>query len=275
LPATPDLAIWFSHEGVRQVYRKDWKSPESASSAVGRLRGIGGQDDLPALLEAWEWANARPGGMIVWVHGSQPMVLGNLEALKQRLEWRGSEGPTIIDVAVRPGPNRIAEELSKFDTLTALPRLGELDEDMDRLLAIWSGRRPEFRFTRTAEPALMAAGSENGKTSSASSHVVRLWARDQIQWLAKIRQTAKAIELAGRYQLVTPVSGAVVLETAQQFRETGLTPANPLSVPGVPEPGTWVLVLLGLSVLLLWRTRSRLPVLKRYFVIQAEIKRVN
>jgi hypothetical protein len=58
-PATPDLAIWFSHEGVRQVYRKDWKSPESASTAVGRLRGIG---DKTICRRCWRHGNGPAGG---------------------------------------------------------------------------------------------------------------------------------------------------------------------------------------------------------------------
>ncbi len=253
LPSHPDMAIWLAQDGTSQVFRKDWKSGESAATVVGRLRGIGGQDDLPALLEAWEWAAAASHGAIIWIHGTQPMLLGSLEALKQRLEWRNGEGPSIIDVAVQPGPNRIGEALAKFDALTALPRLGELTDDLERLFATWSGRRPEFRFNRTAEPEIIAAGFGHGASPSASSHVVRLWACDQIHWLVKIRQMAKAIDLAGRYQLVTPVSGAVVLETAQQFKEAGLTPADPLTVPGVPEPRTWILVIVASFVLLFHR----------------------
>jgi hypothetical protein len=277
LPAQLDLAIWFVQDGLSQIYRKDWKTGDPASAAVGRLRGIGGQDNVPALLEAWEWAVAKPGGAVLWVHGPQPILLGNLEGLKQRLEWRGSEGPAIIDVATRPGPNRIAEHLARFDALAALPRMGELGEDLGRLFAKWNGRSTEFRFNRTAEPAPsvenrrtggaaashppeadatrggLAAGIGTGMAATASSHLVRLWARDQIHWLIRIRQVSKAVELAARYQLVTPVSGAVVLETAQQFAEAGLTPADPLTVPSVPEPGTWLLVILASIVLLLHR----------------------
>jgi hypothetical protein len=44
--------------GIQQLFRSEWKSSESISAAVGKLRGAGGQDDLPALLQAWEWAAA-------------------------------------------------------------------------------------------------------------------------------------------------------------------------------------------------------------------------
>ena len=51
---------------------------------------------------------------------------------------------------------------------------------------------------------------------------------------------------AARYQLVTPWSGAVVLETKAQFDKHGLTPVDPKTapeIPVVPEPSTVALLL--------------------------------
>lgn len=63
---------------------------------------------------------------------------------------------------------------------------------------------------------------------------------------------------AARYQLVTPVSGAVVQETQAQYREFGLKQADPdsvPSVPSVPEPSSALLTLLGFSLLVFRRQR--------------------
>lgn len=57
--------------------------------------------------------------------------------------------------------------------------------------------------------------------------------------------------LAARYQLVTRVSGAVVLETMEQYEQNGLKPVDANSVPqvpGVPEPSTPLLVLVAAAV---------------------------
>jgi hypothetical protein len=54
---------------------------------------------------------------------------------------------------------------------------------------------------------------------------------------------------------VTPVSGAVVLETKQQYDESRLTPVSPATVPTIPEPHEWVLALIACAALL-WLARQ-------------------
>ena len=96
-----------------------------------------------------------------------------------------------------------------------------------------------------------------GVEARGSRHLVRLWARDHILDLAGQRRVGDAVEWAGRWQLVTTVSGAVVLETRAQYAAAGLKPVDPLTTPQVvPEPQTWLLMALGL-VLLVWDRRRR------------------
>ena len=69
------------------------------------------------------------------------------------------------------------------------------------------------------------------------------------------REQAQKLALA--WNLVTPVSSAVVLETAQQYREAGLEPVTASSVPTVPEPAFWISLLLAGAVLAVWQWRRR------------------
>ena len=52
------------------------------------------------------------------------------------------------------------------------------------------------------------------------------WAADQVQQFLDLGNREAAVKLATKYRLVTPVTGAVVLETDEQFEEAGLTPVS-------------------------------------------------
>ena len=92
-------------------------------------------------------------------------------------------------------------------------------------------------------------------------HLVKLWAYTQVLKLLQTnKSTARtaARALAISHQIVTPVTGAVVLETSQQYREAGLQPVDPGSVPTIPEPEIWLLLLVvGILVVPLLRHRKR------------------
>ncbi len=72
---------------------------------------------------------------------------------------------------------------------------------------------------------------------------------------------AEAVALATRYRLVTPVSGAVVLETKQQYETAQLTPVDQATVPTLPEPHEWALIIIACAALtwLMWRYSPSLP----------------
>jgi hypothetical protein len=91
-----------------------------------------------------------------------------------------------------------------------------------------------------------------------SDQLARWWAATQVRDAYRT-QTADRdrVAFAAKYQLVTAFSGAVVLETAEQYKRAGLEPVDPTSVPNVPvvpEPSVWwLLVLAGMSGI--WRRK--------------------
>jgi hypothetical protein len=219
-----------------------------AAHTIRRLDCVGGHDNTAALVTAFDWASAKPQSAIIWIHASQPVELSSPESLRQRLE-RDTQGTHILCLQARVGPNRILEQLDGLTSVTSAPRFGAFADDLKQsLLACQQGTAlPALRRERTE----FAAASDSGDIANGSLHLARLWAKDEVRRLMTGRQTKEAVALAARYQLVTPVTAAVVLETQQQFQQHGLQPVDPDTVPSIPEPSAFSLLLLG-GALLRW-----------------------
>jgi hypothetical protein len=250
LPAGLEVGVILARDGVLELYQpQQWTGATRLDLArhIRRLRGAGGQDNQAALLAGWDWAAERPDGAVIWIHGPQPVEFDRLEKLSQRLLWRQNQRPLLYDLSVRSGPNRLAESPEVSGLLTAVPRLSSLDQDLVRLINFLSGAVEQREFERELVPA--TGDSLENRAPESSRHLARLWANDEVERLHLAKKTADAVKLAARFQLVTAVSGAVVLENQEQFDRAGLQPVSSDTVPTVPEPGTIALCLLALVLL--------------------------
>lgn len=228
----------------------------------------GGCDNVPALEQAWDLAAASANGVIVWIHGVQPVTLQSLEGLQQRWD-RQPHGATLVNVPVANGPNRILEALKSRETIISIPFSGNANASLQTLFSRWSGGVKAYTFVR--EPLPPGSLAEFERTPPASAHLVRLWAYNEVlkgYFSQSVTRLQEITPLAVRYQLVTPMSGAVVLETEQQYKDAGLTPVDPTTVPtmpspepgtisAIPEPATSMLFAIGLCLLVYQQHRKR------------------
>ena len=231
---------------------------EQAAKALQGLEFAGGQNNLEALARAWDWAAAGSPAAVLWLHGPQPVLLGSVEPLLQYAERRPGR-VRLYPFEVIPGPNRVLEALDLLPAVRPVYRNDGLQADLERLFARWT---PGTTETLVHREQRASAGVVHDPATKTSGHLARLWAADQLRRLLEQGEPGRqaAIDLALRYHLVTPVSGAVVLETSQQYDEAGLRPVEKGSVPTIPEPEEWMLiatVLLLLAWLLLRRRQAR------------------
>jgi hypothetical protein len=260
-----EITVIVAGDDVKLLNAKPKKAIASAIDELKkRLRSAnceGGQDNLPALEQAWDLADAVEGGVVVWIHQPQPVLLSSESTLRQAIE-RKATGTRLFEIQIRNGPDRIVEKLDGLAAIEHLPPSGSVRADLNGLLDQWSGKSRRSELVRERVPASL--GATNGPP--ASKHLERLWARDETLRLAKAHQRDAATKLAAVNQLVTPLTGAVVLETQQQFTQHGLAPADPATVPAVgsvPDRGS-TLIMLGVGMLvMLWFRKWRRAELKR------------
>lgn len=216
-------------------------------------RFCGGRDNEPALREAVRRAKSGEVGAVVWLHGPQAVGLAQTEALLQMIE-RGTRVPVIHAVMAAPGPNRLAEALHRSGALRRGPALLDPQADLAAFLGKLATEHDEIAWNWRRSPTL-----PEDLGTPVWDHLARQWAMEAVDSpLSEIPEIDRPA-LAARYQLVTRVSGAVVLETMEQFERHGLTPVDAAaapSIPGVPEPSSSMLLLVAGAAALMRRRRS-------------------
>ena len=256
----PSIELFLIHASNEQTADKNARnsadkliSKDAASAKFHRLQAIGGQDNLDGLVRAWDIASARKNSAVLWIHGPQPVALSSDAALRQRLE-RSPAHPQLFAMQTSAGPNRLLEQLAA-DAVQSLPRWNSLENDLADWFRQLSAKTGPWRFQRRAVSP--DAVPDLDKVPKVTDHVRRLYAADQIEAFASTGDRKKAVQMAGQHQLVTSVSGAVVLETKEQFDRAGLSPVDPAEVPVIPEPTSWLLLCLGLCLGMLRHFRPR------------------
>ena len=204
---------------------------------------------MPGLERAWDLAAENGSGAIIWIHGPQPVIISSAEGLRQRFERRPN-AVQLIDLPTEREPNALVNEIPSRARYELVSMHRPPAETFAAVLNELTGRTKRFEAAREKVHAAPVGVESN-------LHLARLWALDEVNRLLGSHRREEAVKLAALYQLVTEVSGAVVLETGEQYRQAGLEPVNVNSVPSVPEPGTWALMLLGGAVILYYQRRRK------------------
>jgi hypothetical protein len=247
-------------EPMRSVAPAPWSADQHAqiSALLRQASFFGGQDNAPALAAALLMLETKPNAALVWIHGPQPVNFRDGATRLEQATSRLKRLPQLLLYSVEPGPNELLPDAPWAWGARSVPQTGTIDTDLSDVFTRLSNR------TNTAVIERMQDLSVDGLTPG-SDHIARLWANHRTLELLRSSPSANraaAAALATRYQLVTPVTGAVVLETKQQYDESRLTPASPATVPTVPEPHEWMLILIVCAFLtwLVFRNRQRFAV---------------
>ena len=151
----------------------------------------------------------------------------------------------LVAVQLASGRNRLKEAFASDLNFRVLPSYGNDTQALERLFQQWSGAAPRYQLQRNniAGPRPLV---ESQVSTETSFHLARLWAYESVIELLNDgaeNSYERAQQLGTDYQLVTPATSAIVLETEAQYVEAGLHAVDGATVPTVPEPETWLLMI--------------------------------
>jgi hypothetical protein len=244
-PALTVTALVSTDAGVKTVAEG---TGAEVTDALRRLACVGGQDGVPLLAAAMEAAGGAEDAVVVWVHGPQPVALESAEDLTRRLEWSGPRPQhRVIELAAVQGRNVAADALTQVARVEPLDRPGGAQANLAALFAGWASPRETWQATRTRGKVRPTEDARRGDVQ-----IVRLWAQDEVGRLLASPEPERrvaAVNVAVSHHLVTPVSGAVVLENQAQYDAAGLSPAAAVPLPA----GAWAALVTLPLALLAWR----------------------
>lgn len=233
-----------------------WDKTMSLDEFLLRVREDGGVNPSPALHEAVRRAISYDAS-VVWLHGSLPADVRDELALEQLM--RRAEHPVqITTLAVSGEVNSLISDLGSMRWFTPYEPTGDLLRDIRGAIA-----RATKHCVYTEDQVPLGGRVNSGmaftlKDDVEVTHPYRLYLYSQVmqEWYVSgavdEELTARALET----HLVTPVSGAVVLEDDSQYARANLDPSVGVeNVPKIPEPEFYVLLaiaLLGL-VVVFWK----------------------
>ncbi len=193
------------------------KSVKEAQNSIEPDAFIGGQDNRSALREALETAAEQPGNAVLWIHGPQPLTQSTKESMPLDL----MRSVRLYDLQIGTGQNSILPAVQKDDVSKRLncetvPHQDSISKDLSQLMSNWQIGKKRLAVQRKMVAHARQSKVVTDRTISAQSTC--LWANEEVSRLIASGHEQDAEDLAVRYQLVTPLTGAVVLENLKEYK---------------------------------------------------------
>ena len=215
---------------------------------------VGGQDNYPTLREALETAAEQPNSAVLWIHGPQPLALTTAQTKALDLVHK----VVLADLQVEPGQNIQLLRLQKEDVSNLLTfenvdfensgtnaksntaKDKSIVGQVKELASKWA--KGTKRLALVKSYSLNRPKANIVTDANASAQVTCLWARDEAARLMSISEGHQAKLIGTKYRIVTPLTGAVILQSVEEYKRAGLDPGQykdvqaPLS-PALGGPG--------------------------------------
>ncbi|MBX9691839.1 MAG: hypothetical protein K2Z81_05600, partial [Cyanobacteria bacterium] len=197
---------------------------KEALDAIKRELFVGGKDNQPVLREALETAAEQPGNAVLWIHGPQPLAQNATGSIPLDLV----RSVRLYDLQIGPGPNSISpavqkDDLSKRLFYRSIQHQESISQDLHRLMSEWqTGTNNSKQLIVQRRKATLVSPLAPVTDRTVSAQTTCLWANEEVTRLIAAGQEQEAEKLALQYRIVTPITGAVVLDNLKDYKANKL-----------------------------------------------------
>jgi hypothetical protein len=233
-PASVKASLIVAREGTDMT-------PVALQAALQQLKPEefnGGEDNLGALLSAAALAGETQKGAVLWIHGPQ-IALNQELYIMEPSAFR----PAFFEMALDNGFTNSTEFLKNYQEIptpmSGIPHNTSVKEDLTAFLQAWNpgsftyrvaykDRSPWARPIKTGSPDAIREVVDAQRVAEISA----LRNKEKVCRLIAENRESAAVELASTHHIVTPVSGAVVLEQTSDYNRFDLKDRN-------SQPNSW------------------------------------
>ncbi|MBI2809281.1 MAG: hypothetical protein HYX67_00405 [Candidatus Melainabacteria bacterium] len=201
-------------------------SVEEAIDRLGTVDYSGGVDDTKSLIAARKHIGRNSHAGIVWIHGPQPIVFGQDQSQLRQLMMSGEHRLKIYDFQLDPDQgNEVRDYLAKLDRSASpdfrtIEQGGSVEEDLTSFFK--SSRANSSEYTVVREKIANKHSSATSYDFPVASRLSTVWAANEARKCADLGQMDTAVLLGTVYRVVTPATGAVVMELQSDYEYQNL-----------------------------------------------------
>lgn len=252
VPEGQALSVILADEHNTSIDFTAWKASniEQVKGLIEAADTKRGFDNSPALIEALKQLEGISNAHLLWVHSTQPVVFSATENMLVQATARLNSLPNIAIYSIDASENKAFSSFNWLSLARQLNQTNMVEQELGRFFNDILSPQRHWEMVRMAQTAETTELNQY-------SHVARLWALDEIKRLIVNKDYNQAGTLGEQFQLVTPLTGAVVLETQDQYDENDLEQADKEIVPEVSAPSLVYLFVFGAVVLLCLGQRKK------------------
>ncbi len=187
---------------------------KNAIAAIGAQSFVGGQNNHLTIREALETTAEQPHGIVLWIHGPQPMTQNLSESNAIDLV----NSVRLYDLQIGSGSNKVMRAIQTADVSHMLSVETLRDESITEFKTLVAGwEKPTKRLTiqRTVSKVVPAAAIVADRL--VSDQVTSIWAGQEVAKLVANGRQADALKLGGQYGIVSEVTGGLVLDNVKDM----------------------------------------------------------